>query len=829
MCQGQLVVLDQVHYLTCLIRLAEYARNCATMDLYQPAERSDEKLTAGQLAVEKFAIGQAVPRVEDPMLLRGHGRYTDDVSLPGQAYAVMVRSRNGHGVIRTINADAARKMPGVLAVYTAADLEGYGPLKCNMPLKSRDGSPLKKPWRGALAKDKVRYVGDPVACVIAETVFAAKDAAEAVEIDIDPLTAVVTPGEAAREGAPLLYDDVPGNVPLDFHFGDTAAVDATFASAAHVTRLNLLNSRVVVNAMEPRAAVAGYDGARFTIHVSSQGVSGMRAQIADCLGVEPKTVHVLTGQVGGSFGMKGVLFPEYVCLLHGARALGRPVKWTDERSGSFFSDSHGRDQEFMGELALDKDGNFLAVRFTGYADMGAFLSPMGPVPGTLNIVKNVQSMYRTPLIEVSSKCVFTNTSQIGPYRGAGRPEGNYFMERLIDAAAIEMGIDRLALRRRNQIRRHDLPYKTASEVTYDSGDFIALSKQALELADAKGFARRKRESARRGKLRGLGIGNFLEVTAPPGKELADIAFNADGTVTLTTGTLDFGMGHATPFAQVLSEKLGVPFDKVTLVQGDSDRIVMGGGSGGSKSLMHSGTAIIEAAAKVVEKGKEAASYVLEAAASDIEFAHGRFVIAGTDRSITVMELARTLREKSAKLPPDAPQSLDVHHISNGPGAATFPNGCHVAEVEVDPDTGVVELVKYTCVNDFGTVVNPLIVAGQLHGGVVQGVGQALMEMTVYDSDGQLLTGSFMDYAMPRAADVPPFVLAEHPVPATTNLLGAKGCGEAGCAGSLTSVMNAVLDALAERGIRHLDMPLTPFRIWQALRDAGRDSASASPR
>jgi aerobic carbon-monoxide dehydrogenase large subunit len=799
------------------------------MNLHQSPERPAEKLTTGQLAVEKFGVGQSVPRSEDPMLLRGQGRYTDDVSLPGQAYAVMVRSRNGHGVIRAINTDAARKMPGVLAVYAAADLEGYGPLKCNMPLKSRDGSPLKKPWRGALARDKVRYVGDPVACVIAETVFAAKDAAEAVEIDVDPLAAVVSLEDAAREGAPLLYDDIPGNMPLDYHFGNTAAVDAAFASAAHVTRLKLLNSRVVVNAMEPRAALAAYDGTRFTMYVGSQGVTGMRAQISDCLGVDAKAVHVLTGQVGGSFGMKGVLFPEYVCVLHGARTLGRPVKWTDERSGSFFSDSHGRDQEFVGELALDKDGNFLAVRFTGFADMGAFLSPMGPIPGTLNIAKNVQSMYRTPLIEVSSKCVFTNTSQIGPYRGAGRPEGNYFMERLIDAAAAETGIDRMALRRRNQIRRQDLPYKTASEVTYDSGDFSALTKQAFELADGKGFARRKRESARRGKLRGLGIGNFLEVTAPPSKELADIAFNADGTVTLTTGTLDFGMGHATPFAQVLSEKLGVPFDKISLVQGDSDRLVMGGGSGGSKSLMHSGTAIVEAAAKIVEKGKEIASHVLEAAVSDIEFAHGRFIIAGTDRSISVVELAKSLREGSAKLPADAPQSLDVQHISDGPAAATFPNGCHIAEAEVDPKTGVVELMKYTCVNDFGIVVNPLIVAGQLHGGVVQGIGQALMEMTVYDGDGQLLTGSFMDYAMPRAADAPPFVLAEHPVPAKTNPLGVKGCGEAGCAGSLTSVMNAVLDALADRGIRHLDMPLTPFRIWQALQDANGNGAGHPTR
>jgi carbon-monoxide dehydrogenase large subunit len=804
------------------------------MNLHQPAGReagklSDAELTAEKLAIEKFAVGQSVPRSEDPMLLRGQGCYTDDVSLPGQAYAVMVRSRNAHGFIRAIHADTARKMPGVLAIYTAADLERYGPLKCIVPLKNRDGSPMHKPWRGALAKDKVRYVGDPVACVIAESVPAAKDAAEAVTVEIDALAAVISAEAAARDGAPRLYDDVPGNVPLDYHYGDASAVEAAFVKATHVTRLTLVNSRLIVNAMEPRAALAAYDGNRFTLYVGSQGVSGMRAQVADAFSVDTKAVHVVTGQVGGSFGMKGVLFPEYVCILHGARALGRPVKWTDERSGSFFSDSHGRDQEFVGELALAENGAFLAVRFTGFADMGAFLSPMGPFPGTLNIVKNVQSMYRTPLIEVSSKCVFTNTSQIGPYRGAGRPEGNYFIERLIDAAAAEMGINRITLRRRNQIRPQDLPYKTASDVTYDSGDFAALTKQALELADSKGFARRKRESARRGKLRGLGIGNFLEVTAPPSKELAVIAFNVDGTVTITTGTLDFGMGHATPFAQVLSERLGIPFEKIRLMQGDSDQIVMGGGSGGSKSIMHSGTAIVEAAAKVIDKGKEIASYVLEAAISDIEFRQGHFVIAGTDRAISVMELAQTLRNGSIQLPPEAPKSLDISHISDGPAAPTFPNGCHIAEVEVDPETGVVELVKYSCVNDFGVVVNPMIVAGQLHGGVVQGIGQALMEMTVYDDDGQLLTGSFMDYAMPRASDVPSFTLAEHPVPAKTNPLGVKGCGEAGCAGSLTSMMNAVLDALADRGIRHLDMPLTPFRIWQALHDAGGAAMAHSKR
>jgi len=788
------------------------------MNLQQSVKDRADELTADRLAVEKYAVGQSVPRKEDPMLLRGQGHYTDDVSLPGQAYAVMVRSQIAHGIIRGIDTEAARKMPGVLGVYTGADLQGYGPLKCVVPFNNRDGSPMKKPLRQALAVGKVRYVGDPVAFVVAESVAAAKDAAEAATLDIDALPAVTTAEAAAQPGAPQLYDDVPGNVSLDYHYGDAETVKAAFAKAAHVTKLKLVNSRLVVAAMEPRAALAAFDGQRFTLYVGSQGVFGMRANISEALGVPAKDVRILTGQVGGSFGMKAAVFPEYICVLHAARALGRPVKWTDERSGSFVSDSHGRNHDVIGELALDADGNFLAVRLTSHANVGAFLSPVAPMPGTLNAVKNVQGMYRTPLIEVSTKVVFTNTSHVSAYRGAGRPEGNYYMERLIDAAAAEMGIDRVALRKRNQISPRELPCKTASGGTYDSGDFAALTKQAFELADGKGFAKRKRESARRGKLRGLGIGNFLEVTAPPSKELADIKFNPDGTVTLATGTLDFGMGHATPFAQVLSERLGVPFEKINLVQGDSDRLAMGGGSGGSKSIMHTGTAIVEAAAKVIEKGKELAANVLEASPSDIAFDHGNFTIVGTDRSISIMELARKLHD-GPKPPAETPQSLDVTHISDGPGASTYPNGCHVAEVEVDPETGVVEVVKYTSVNDFGTVVNPLIVEGQLHGGVVQGIGQALMEKTAYDGDGQLLTGSFMDYAMPRAADVPSFVLADHPAPATTNPLGVKGCGEAGCAGALTSVMNAVIDALGAYGIRHVDMPLTPAQIWQALRSA----------
>ena len=771
-------------------------------------------------ALMKFGIGQPVRRTEDPMLVRGEGCYTDDIKLTGEAYAVMVRSRIAHGVIKGIDTAAARNMPGVLGVYTGADLAAYGTLKCIVPFNNRDGTPMKRPPRPALATDKVRFVGDPVAFVVADTLLQAKDAAEAVEVDIDALPAVVRPEEAARPGAPLIHDEAPGNVALDYHFGDSAQVAAAFAKAAHVTRLKLVNSRVVVNAMEPRAAIGIHDPAsgRFTLHAPSQGAFGMRGNMAEILKVEPKQVRILTGHVGGSFGMKSAPFPEYVCVLHAARALGRPVKWTDERSGSFVSDSHGRDHDLTIELALDADGTFLALRITNFGNMGGFLAQVAPMPSTLNTVKNVQSVYRTPLIEVSTKCMFTNTSHVSAYRGAGRPEGNYYMERVIDAAAAEMGIDRLELRRRNQIRPREIPIKTASGSTYDSGDFPGVLKHALEVADVKGFGRRKRESRKRGKIRGLGIGSFLEVTAPPSKEMGGIRFEADGTVTIITGTLDYGQGHAAPFAQVLSDKLGVPFERIRLLQGDSDELLAGGGTGGSKSIMHSGTAIVEASAKVIDQGKQIASHVLEAAAADIEFAHGRFVIAGTDRSIGIMELADKLRS-GLNLPEGVPSTLDIRHVSDGPGASTYPNGCHVCEVELDPDTGVIAVVKYSSVNDFGTVINPLIVEGQLHGGVIQGIGQALMEMTVYDEDGQFLTGSFMDYALPRASDSPEVAVVDHPVPATTNVLGVKGCGEAGCAGSLTSVMNAIADALSEFGIPHMDMPATPYRVWRAIQDA----------
>jgi carbon-monoxide dehydrogenase large subunit len=705
-------------------------------------------------------------------------------------------------------------VPGVLGVWTGADLAGYGNLKCAVGFPNRDGSPMRKPARPAFPTDKVRWVGDPVAVVVAENAAAAKEAAELVELDIDALPAVTRAREAAAPGAPLLYDDVPGNVVLDYHYGDSGKVAEAFARAAHVTRLDLVNNRVVVSAMEPRAAIGSIEDRRFVLRVGCQGVFGLRAGMADILGVPADKVRILTGNVGGSFGMKASPYPEYVAILHAAKLLGRPVKWTDERSGSFLSDQHGRDHEATAELALDRDGRFLALRIANFGNMGAYLGAVAPLMPTLNIVKNAVSVYATPLIEVATKCVLTNTTPVSAYRGAGRPEGNYFMERLIDAAAREMGIDRLALRRRNHIRPEQIPYAAPSGMNYDSGDFPAVFEEAVAAADWNGFETRRAESRARGRLRGRGIGSYLEVTAPPNPEMGGIRFEADGTVTIVTGTLDYGQGHAAPFAQVLSERLGIPFEKIRLLQGDSDELVAGGGTGGSRSITASGQAIHEASREVIDKGKQAAAHVLEAAVADIEFARGRFTIAGTDRAIGILELAERLRRAGA-LPEGVPASLDVRHVTQ-PIPSAFPNGCHVAEVEIDPETGVVEIARYESVNDFGTIVNPLLVEGQVHGGIVQGIGQVLMERTVYDENGQLLTGSYMDYALPRADSVGNFSFRSHPVPATTNALGTKGCGEAGCAGSLSSVMNAILDALSEVGVSHLDMPATPDRVWAAI-------------
>ncbi len=772
------------------------------------------------IALQKYGVGQPVRRKEDDTLVRGKGRYTDDFNLPGQAYAYVVRSTHAHGVIRGIDTTAAKAMPGVLGVWTGTDLNaaGYGPFTCGLPLKSRDGTPLLQTNRLALATDKVRFVGDPVAFVVAETLAQARDAAEAVEVDIEPLPAVTDPEEAAQPGAPLLYDHIPNNVALDYHYGDAEKVNAAFAGAAHVTRLDILNTRVAVVSMEPRVGLASYDKKteRYTIQVPTQGVAGNRANLAKNLKVPNEKVHLLTANVGGSFGMKNINYPEYMCILFAAKALGRPVKWTDERSTSFLSDSHGRAQKIHAELALDAEGHFLAVKLSGYGNLGAYITGVAPGPLSLNTGKNLSSVYRTPLMGIEIKTVLTNTTLMGAYRGAGRPEANYYMERLIDRAADEMGINRLTLRKRNFIKPNQMPFPASSGVTYDSGDFQAVFNKALEMSDHENFAKRKRESRKAGKLRGIAVGSYLEVTAPPSVELGKIVFDPDGSVQLVTGTLDYGQGHASAFAQVLCTQLGVPFDSVKLVQGDSDVVHTGNGTGGSRSITASGMAIVQASQKVVEKGKRAAAHLLEASEADIEFSGGNFTIAGTDRSIDIIELAKRLRE--GKMPEGVPDSLDVDHTTE-PVPSAFPNGCHVAEVEIDPDTGVTQIVRYTGVNDFGTVINPLLVAGQLHGGVAQGIGQALMEQVRYDESGQPITGSLMDYALPRAEDIPAMTVGDHPVPATSNPLGTKGCGEAGCAGSLSTVVNAVLDALSDYGITHIDMPLTSERVWRAIQDA----------
>jgi carbon-monoxide dehydrogenase large subunit len=770
--------------------------------------------------VQKYGVGQPVRRKEDDTLVRGKGKYTDDFNLPGQAYAWIVRSSHAHGILRGIDTTAARKMPGVLGVWTGTDLSAanYGPFTCGLPLKNRDGTPLLQTNRTALMTDKVRYVGDPVAFVVATTLAQARDAGEAVVLDIDPLPAVTDPAEAAQPGAPQLYDHIPNNVALDYHFGDAAKVEAAFASAAHVTKLDITNTRVAVVAMEPRAALASYDKAseRYTIQVPTQGVAGNRANLAKNLKVPNEKVHLLTANVGGSFGMKNINYPEYMCILYAARQLGRPVKWTDERSTSFLSDSHGRAQQIHAELALDAEGKFLAVRLSGYGNLGAYITGVAPGPLSLNTGKNLASVYRTPLMTVDIKTVLTNTTLMGAYRGAGRPEANYYMERLIDRAADEMGINRLTLRKRNFIKPAQMPFSASSGVTYDSGDFQGVFNKALEISDHANFAKRKKESRKKGKLRGIAVGSYLEVTAPPGVELGKLMFEADGSVKLITGTLDYGQGHASAFAQVLCAQLGVPFETVKLEQGDSDIVHTGNGTGGSRSITASSMAIIEASKLVIEKGKRAAAHLMEAAEGDIEFSNGSFTIAGTDRSIDIIELAKRMRE--GKMPDGVPDTLDVDHTTE-PVPSTFPNGCHVAEVEIDPDTGVVQIVRYTGVNDFGTIVNPMLVAGQLHGGVAQGIGQALMECVSYDSSGQPITGSFMDYAMPRAEDIPMMEVGDHPVPAKSNPLGTKGCGEAGCAGSLSTIVNAVVDALSDYGIAHIDMPLTPERVWRAIQDA----------
>jgi carbon-monoxide dehydrogenase large subunit len=759
--------------------------------------------------VLKFGVSQSVPRTEDPRLLTGGGRYTDDLVPPGLLHAVLVRSTVAHGVLRRVDPTAAAAAPGVRLVLTGRDLEaaGYGTLPCALTLTSRDGRPMLVPPFPALATERVRWVGQPIAMVVAETPAAARDAAELIAVEIEPLPAVVDLEAAVAPAAPELFAEMPGNTAFDWWWGPQEAVERAIRGAHHVTRVRVHNNRVVVNAMEPRGAVASFEDGRFVLRTGCQGVFGLRAQLATVLRVPVEQVRVLAFDIGGSFGMKASTFPEHLPLLHAAKTLGRPVKWINDRSESFLSDYHGRSSILEGELALDAEGNFLAVRVKGLGELGAHVTAYGPAIPTMVVQKNVASLYRTPLLALQIRGVVTNTVPMTAYRGAGRPEGVYLMERLVEQAARELGRDPIGLRRQNLIRPEELPFKAACDLTYDSGEFEAVLDSALARADWDGFAARRAESERRGRLRGRGLCAYLEVTAPQGKEHGGIRFAEDGRVILVSGTLDYGQGHRAAFAQVLHQRLGVPFEAIELLQGDSDQLLYGGGTGGSRSIMAASKATLEAAEVVIAKGKALAAELLEAAEADILFAGGSFTVAGTDRRMGLLELAAEGRRLG--------RPLDTDLVSETPPSA-FPNGCHLAEVEVDPETGVVSLERYVAVDDFGVMVNPMLVEGQVHGGLVQGIGQALLERTVYDPSGQLLSGSFMDYALPRAADLPSFELAFRPVPAATNPLGVKGCGEAAITAAPVAVVNAVVDALAPQGVTHLDMPLTPERVWRSL-------------
>jgi carbon-monoxide dehydrogenase large subunit len=768
--------------------------------------------------VGQFGIGQAVRRKEDVRFITGSGRYTDDINLPGQAYAAVLRSPHAHAKINSIDTSAAKAAPGVLAVYTHEDVTRakLGRIVCMAPLKNRDGSDYPNPGRPQLAEGRVRHVGDPVAFVVAETAAQAKDAAELIEVDYESLPAVVDPRAAAAAGAPQLHDYAPGNVALDWGLGDEKAVEAAFAKAARIVKLDLAINRIVVASMEPRIVVGEYANERYTVYLGTQGVVGMRRALAKNLGVAEDKVRVITPDVGGSFGMKTFDFTENTMVPWAAKQLGRPVKWTSDRQEAFLSDSQGREVHVHAELALDADAKFLAVRSLSHANLGAYLSYFSLAIPTMAGMRLLTGAYRIPAAYAHVRAIYTNTVWLDAYRGAGRPETSYIIERLVDTAARETGLSREEIRKRNFVPPSAMPYQTPMVANYDSGDFPATMAKALERAGWAGFEARRAEAKARGKLRGIGMSYYMEVTAPGPQEAADIRFKPDGRVHMAIGAGPSGQGHETAFAQILEDRLGIPIDKIDFVFGDSDALKQGGGTGGAKTLMLAGTALVDGAEKIIAKGRKFAAHFLEAAEDDIEFKDGTFTIAGTDRAMDILSLAQ--RARAGKIE-GLPDSLDEVGLSTT-NKNTYPNGCHVCEVEIDRETGVTQVLRYSLVDDFGRVINPLLLAGQIHGGIVQGVGQALLEHAIFDPDsGQLVTGSFMDYTMPRAADFPSFEIDYNLVPCTTNVLGLKGAGEAGTVGALGAAMNAVVDALAPLGIRHIDMPATPHRVWQALQQA----------
>jgi len=767
-----------------------------------------------------YAIGRSVPRFEDVRLVRGGGRYVDDVALPGMAYGHVLRSPHAHARITRIDTAKAKAAPGVLAVLTGADwaASGFGDLPVAGGMKLADGSPMYRPKCPALVKDRVRWVGDYVAFVVAETRHQAADAAELIEVDYEPLPAVVSTAEAAAPGAPRVFDDCKDNVSFVYTAGDKAKTDAAFAQAAHVVRHHFVINRITAATMEPRGAVGDYNPAdgRYTIYTTLQRPHPFRGEVATVLKVPEVKIRVVAGDIGGSFGMKSPVYAEVALVLLAAKLIGRPVKWTSTRSEAFLSDAQGRDNVTDAELALDQDGHFLAMRVK--TTMAAGATMQANMPACVQNFGSLAGVYRTPAMYVVGAAVFTNTNPMRPYRGNGRPEAGYVVERMVDLAADQLGIDPAELRRRNNVAPDAMPYKTALTFTYDCGEFEKNMDMALALADVKGFAARRAESKTRGKLRGLGFSNTIERAGAASLEGAEVRFDRSGAITMFSGSCTQGQGHETVFKQLVCDRLGLDPADVTYLQGDTDQVFFGEGTGGSRSATMAGSAFHIAADKIVTKAKAIAAHALKVPVDTMKFADGILSSPGTNQTITIQEVAK-LATQPAALPKGMEGGLTATAVYTAE-VASYPNGCHVCEVEIDPETGVTEIVRYHVVDDVGTVLNPMLLHGQIVGGIAQGAGQILMENIHFDDSGQLVTGSFMDYAMPRAADIPDVEVESNPVPTKTNPLGVKGAGEAGSVGAMPAVANAIVDALSEMGVRHIAMPATPEVVWRAISGAG---------
>jgi carbon-monoxide dehydrogenase large subunit len=773
----------------------------------------------------EYAIGQPVPRFEDPRLIQGGGRYIADMVFPGMAFGYVLRSPHAHARIRNIDTAKAKAAPGVLGVFTGADYKaaGFGDLPVPGGLKRRDGLPGYKPRYPALAEDRVRMIGDYVAFVVAENYYQAMDAAELIEVDYEPLPAISSTGDAVTPGVPLVWDDCPNNIGFVQIEGDKEATDAAFAKAAHVVKHHFVINRVTAATMEPRGAIGLYEPTegRYTIYTTLQRTNVFQTELSQhVLKVPDNKIRVVCGDIGGSFGMKSAVYNEVALVLLGARLLGRPVKWVATRSESFLCDAQARDNVTDAELALDNDGNFIGFRAKIIAAIGAYLQVGMPAfTGNLGTLAGV---YRTPASHVDVTAVFTHTQPVRPYRGNGRPEAGYIIERMVDLAADQVGIDPAELRRRNTIPSSAMPYKTSVTFTYDCGEFEKNLDMALEAADKRGFEGRRAQSRQRGKLRGLGFSNTIERSAAAGLEGAEIRFDRTGSVSIFSGSINQGQGHETAFKQVVCDRLGLDPKEVTYIQGDTDQVFFAEGTGGSRSAAFSGSAFTMAAEKVEAKGKAIAANMLKVDVADVKFADGLFSTQKSNQTLTIKEIAKASLDPK-NLPAGMEPGLVEKAIYTGK-MASYPNGCHVCELEIDEETGTVEILQYNVVDDVGTVINPLLLHGQVDGGIAMGIGQILMENIKFDEQGQILTGSFMDYAMPRATDMSGFHVESNPVPTKSNPLGVKGAGEAGCVGAMPAVANALVDALSVLGIRHVEMPATPEVLWRAIHGVKHNSA-----